>query len=55
MPDDWLPDTLKEVESRHIAAMLERHGGNITHAATTLGITRKTLRDKIERHGLAGS
>ncbi|CAM5379319.1 helix-turn-helix domain-containing protein [Rhodanobacter lindaniclasticus] len=31
---------------------LERHGGNLQHAADALGITRQTLYRRMEKHGL---
>jgi DNA-binding NtrC family response regulator len=44
--------TLSEVEKRHITAVLERCGGNVTHAARALKIGRTTLYSKIAEHGL---
>jgi DNA-binding NtrC family response regulator len=44
--------SLNEMEGRHIAAALKRHGWNITHTAGSLGISRKTLRDRMARHGI---
>jgi two-component system C4-dicarboxylate transport response regulator DctD len=41
------------VEAREIAAALERFGGQMNRTADFLGINRKTLREKIRRHGLA--
>jgi len=45
--------TLKELEARHIEAVLRRCGGNRTRAAKILGIERKTLYRKAERLGIA--
>ena len=45
--------TLKELETRHIAAVLRRCGGNRTRAAEILGIERKSLYRKAERLGIA--
>ena len=39
--------TLVEVEAEHIHHVLESVGGNKTRAAKILGISRKTLREKI--------
>ncbi len=41
--------TLAEVESEHIQAVLASADGNKTRAAEILGITRKTLRDKLKK------
>lgn len=50
-PDE--PTTLLELERRAIAAALARHGGNVTHAAAELGITRTSLYRRMEKHGLS--
>lgn len=44
--------TLEEIESRAVAAALDRTGGNKAAAARALGISRKTLYRKIDRLGL---
>jgi len=41
--------TLAEVEAEHIRSVLATVDGNKTHAAKILGITRKTLRDKLKK------
>jgi two-component system response regulator HydG len=41
--------TLAEVEAEHIRSVLASVGGNKTQAAKVLGITRKTLRDKLKK------
>ena len=41
--------TLAEVEAEHIRIVLASVGGNKTQAAKILGITRKTLRDKLQK------
>jgi DNA-binding NtrC family response regulator len=46
------PASLEEVERRHIAAILEQCGGNVTHAARILDIDRVTLYNKIKKYGL---
>ncbi len=43
---DDLP-TIKEVERQLIDEVLERSGGNQSMAARMLGITRQTLKNKI--------
>jgi DNA-binding NtrC family response regulator len=45
--------TLKELEKRHIEAVLKRCEGNRTRAAEILGIERKSLYRKAERLGIA--
>jgi two-component system, NtrC family, response regulator AtoC len=45
--DTILP--LDEVVKRYIHEVLEKTGGNKSHAARLLGITRKTLRERLER------
>jgi len=45
-----LDRTLEEVESKYIRSVLESVGGNKSRAAKTLGIDRKTLREKLARH-----
>ena len=47
------PTTLLELERRAIVAALARHGGNVTHAAADLGITRTSLYRRMEKHGLS--
>jgi two-component system response regulator HydG len=42
--------TLKEVERDLIVKTLEQTGGNRTHAARILGITRKTLQNKLKEY-----
>jgi DNA-binding NtrC family response regulator len=43
---------LEEMENRLIREALADHGGNISHAATALGLTRAALYRRIEKHGL---
>ena len=50
-----LADALAEVERRMISAALRRHGGNISRAARELGLTRRGLYLKLERHELSVS
>jgi len=42
--------TLDEAERRLIVSALERAGGNVSKAARLLGVTRMTLRYRIEKH-----
>jgi DNA-binding NtrC family response regulator len=54
--DKDLPSTVArysdEIEKKIIRAVLEKNRGNITKSATHLGISRKTLYEKIRRHEL---
>lgn len=50
-----LADALAEVERRMISDALRRHGGNISRAARELGLTRRGLYLKLERHDLSVS
>jgi DNA-binding NtrC family response regulator len=45
-------DNLYEVEKRKIMEVMERHSGNITHAAAELGIGRNTLYRKMRKYDL---
>ena len=45
-------DSLADVERRHIAAVLEATGGNITRAAEILKVDRVTVYNKIKKYGL---
>ncbi len=47
-----LADYLMECERDYLRMVLEQHGGHMTHAAAALGITRKTLWEKLRRLGL---
>jgi DNA-binding NtrC family response regulator len=47
------PDqSLADMEKRHIAAVLERTGGNVTQAAEILKVDRVTVYNKIKKYGL---
>ncbi len=48
-----LIETVEEMEKRLIQEALERTGGNKTKAAEILGVTRKIMRYKSEKYGLA--
>ena len=43
---------LEEIERAAVRRALSKHGGNITHAADELGLTRKSLYRRIEKYGL---
>ncbi|MDD9938636.1 MAG: hypothetical protein OXT09_33810 [Myxococcales bacterium] len=42
----------RAAERQEIARVLEEHGQNRTHAAMSLGISRRTLLNKIKQYGL---
>jgi DNA-binding NtrC family response regulator len=46
--------SLAEVEKRHILAALEKARQNRTHAAKVLGISIRTLRNKLNEYGVKG-
>jgi DNA-binding NtrC family response regulator len=46
---------LEEVEKGHILRALAFHNGNKTKTASSLGITIKTLYNKLHRYGVIGS
>lgn len=50
-----LADALSELERRMIAEALRKHGGNISRAARELGLTRRGLYLKLERHEMSAS
>lgn len=50
--DSIVPTTLEEMERLMITRALADAGGNLTLAASTLGITRQTLYNKIHRYNL---
>jgi two-component system response regulator HydG len=47
-----LPTSLKDIERDSIVKTLEQTGGNRTKTAAILGITRKTLQNKIKEYGI---
>ena len=50
-----LANALAEVERRMIAEALRKHNGNISRAARELGLTRRGLYLKLERHEMSAS
>jgi two-component system response regulator HydG len=55
VPDEATsPDTLDEVERRHILLVLDALSWNKAEAARVLGINRATLYRKLQRYGLSG-
>jgi DNA-binding NtrC family response regulator len=52
---DGDPLTLEDLEKQHILATLDKCGGNRTHAARKLGISIRTLRNKLSEYGLGKS
>jgi transcriptional regulator of acetoin/glycerol metabolism len=44
--------SLESVEREHLLQALHASNWNVTQAARTLGISRDTLRYRMERHGL---
>lgn len=50
-----LSDALAELERRMISEALRKHSGNISRAARELGLTRRGLYLKLERHDLSAS
>lgn len=44
--------SLKDVERQLIGSALERAGGNISKAAKLLGLTRNTLRYRLQKYNL---
>jgi DNA-binding NtrC family response regulator len=43
---------LEEVERVLVQKALDRHGGNVSHAAAALGLSRTALYRRLEKHGL---
>jgi transcriptional regulator of acetoin/glycerol metabolism len=44
--------SLEEVESLLVRKALAKHGGNVSHAAEALGLSRGALYRRIEKYGL---
>jgi transcriptional regulator with PAS, ATPase and Fis domain len=47
--DDW---TLEQVEREHISRVLQKHRGNVSNSAASLGISRSTLWRKMKQYKL---
>jgi two-component system response regulator PilR (NtrC family) len=47
-----LDDILNQIERRHIDTALKQAGGTIKKAAQLLGITFRSLRYRLQKHGL---
>jgi transcriptional regulator of acetoin/glycerol metabolism len=45
-------DSLADVERRHVAAVLERTGWNVSRAAELLEVDRVTVYNKMKKYGL---
>ncbi len=50
IPDEGV--SMEELERRYILAALAKTGGNKSRAAALLGMTRRTLYSRMERHGM---
>ena len=44
--------SLEEVECLLIKKAVQRHNGNVSHAAKALGLSRSALYRRLERYGL---
>ncbi|QDU79769.1 Transcriptional regulatory protein ZraR [Polystyrenella longa] len=51
-PEDYTPDSLEDIEQRHILATLEETNWNKSHAASILGVERSTLDRKLKKYGV---
>jgi DNA-binding NtrC family response regulator len=47
------PLTLREVERLHVQKVLDRHRGNVSRAATVLGLSRSSLYNKLKTFGIS--
>ncbi|MFT3842737.1 MAG: sigma-54 dependent transcriptional regulator [Myxococcaceae bacterium] len=52
LPEPALSLSLEEVTKRHIVAVFNDCGGNLTHAADRLGMSRLALRKRLQLYGL---
>ena len=53
--EDSTAFSLREVEMRHILAVLKRYGNNYTKCAEVLGVARSSLYRKLDEYGLSKS
>ena len=51
-PGAQLKDAMASCERRFLAGALAHHGGNVTATAKALGVARRTMQEKMARHGL---
>jgi len=47
-----LQDAREDYEARYITQVLAEHGGNVSHAAVALRLSRVALQKKMKRYGL---
>ena len=52
-PVNEIKGTLDEIQKRVITETLKRWNGNRTHASKELGISRRTLQNKIKEYGIS--
>ncbi|HEY8945767.1 MAG TPA: helix-turn-helix domain-containing protein, partial [Polyangiaceae bacterium] len=52
VPTNLMRAELERRERRHIKEALERTGGNQSEAAVLLGISRRTLMNRMDRYGM---
>jgi DNA-binding NtrC family response regulator len=55
VPDDPIPDdrpTLSQLKQRYIRRVVEESGGNVTRAASVLGLDRRSLYRMLQRYGI---
>ena len=51
-PNAWAGTPIRQLERKHVEKTLALTDGNRTHAAELLGISIRTLRNKIREYGL---
>jgi DNA-binding NtrC family response regulator len=50
--DRTLKEDLAQMDKKKIEATLESNLGNVTKSASTLGVSRETLHNKIRKYGI---
>ncbi|MEO1705543.1 MAG: helix-turn-helix domain-containing protein, partial [Pseudomonadota bacterium] len=50
--DKTLPELLAAYEKALISAAIQAHGGRLKETYEALGLSRKTLYEKMQKHGL---